>query len=183
MLTVIPSNTVPLVTLMASAIAVMAMATMAWVDIRSFEIDPIALVAVLLASAAAIYLAEGLEGLSTSFLVAVFTAGIAALALWMRPAAIGQGDIGLFGALGLIGGMAYLPLLLVLMLVFASMTSASYSLTRGKRLFRSMFPAALPAMAAAIPIFVTRIGAALLPDGAPAITSKFHIIELIGPWL
>lgn len=63
---------------------------------------------------------------------------------------MGMGDYALYAFMGLVAGVELLPFLVVANGVFSTITAALYSVQRGKRLFRSMFPAAVPGMAAAM---------------------------------
>jgi len=68
------------------------------------------------------------------------------------PARLGRGDIVPVASMGAVTGPALMPMLMVIFLGFCALTSGFYSLQRGKRLFRSAFPAALPAMTALVPV-------------------------------
>ena len=162
-----------------AAISMFAMAGVAWIDVRQFEIHPGLLLAVIAPALAAIVLLEGLAALSWSAAAGALFGGIAFIAASLWPGRIGQGDVGLLGSLGVVGGPELLPILLLLFAVFAVLTSAAYSLARGKRLFRSMIPAALPAMGAAVPVFAARIGSSLWPDGLLGRAPLFNITFII----
>ena len=90
-------------------------------------------------------------------LIAGAVAGMATgLVHVVMPARLGRGDIVLVASMGAVTGTALMPVLMVLFLAFCALTSGVYSLRRGKRLFRSAFPAALPAMFALVPVMVWR---------------------------
>ena len=90
-------------------------------------------------------------------LIAGAVAGIATgIVHVVMPARLGRGDIVLVASMGAVTGTALMPVLMVLFLAFCALTSGVYSLRRGKRLFRSAFPAALPAMTALLPVLVWR---------------------------
>ena len=163
-----------------ATLSVLAMAGVALFDIQRFEIHPGLLLAAVAPALAAIVLMEGFAALSWSAATGVLIGGTAFLAATLWPGRIGQGDIGLLGSLGVVGGPQLLPILLVLFGLFAALTSAAYSLARGKRVFRSMIPAALPAMAAAMPVFAARIGSSVWPDSALAWLPEFYISFIIG---
>ena len=163
-----------------SASCLLAMVGVALFDVQRFEIHPGLLLAVVAPAMAAIVLLEGLAALSLSAATGALLGGTAFLAASLWPGRIGQGDIGLIGSLGVVGGPEFLPLLLLVFTLFAALTSAAYSLARGKRLFRSMFPAALPAMAAAVPVFSGRMGSCLWPDSTLGRLSESYITTIIG---
>ncbi len=150
------------VALCAVALSMASMAAVACRDMRSFEIDPDPLLAATLAALAAVAAAEGLHGLPDSLLAA--SVGWAAVRVVARllPGRIGQGDVWLFAAMGAIAGTGLLPLLLALFAVFAVAAAAAYSWMRGRRMFRSMVPAALPGMAAAAIVLALRVGEPLV---------------------
>ena len=85
--------------------------------------------------------------------VAGITTGIVHVVM---PARLGRGDIVLVASMGAVTGTALMPVLMMVFLGLCALTSGVYSLRRGKRLFRSAFPAALPAMAALVPVLVWR---------------------------
>ena len=137
--------------------ALFAMTVVAWRDYTRFEIEYAALAAATLATAPLILMAGGLSGLFAALVCAVLAGVVTALACYWRPGRIGQGDIWLLAALGFLAGPNHAPLVLALFVIFAVLTAALYSLARGKRLFASMFPAALPGMGAAIAALVLRL--------------------------
>ena len=90
-------------------------------------------------------------------LIAGAVAGIATgIVHILMPARLGRGDIVLVASMGAVTGTTLMPVLMVIFLAFCAVTSGVYSLRRGKRLFRSAFPAALPAMAALVPVLIWR---------------------------
>ncbi len=137
--------------------ALCAMVMVARIDCRCFEINPLWLGILALSGTSAILLAEGLRAFPGSLASAALAGGVTALVRYLRPGRIGQGDIGLLAAMGLLAGPDLLPLVLGLFVIFVLLTSAAWSRARGKRLFGSMIPAALPAMAALAPVFLWRI--------------------------
>ena len=163
-----------------ATLSVLAMAGVALFDIQRFEIHPGLLLAVVAPALATIVLLEGVAAMSWSAAAGALAGGTAFLAACLWPGRLGQGDIGLLGSLGVVGGPEFLPVLLLLFAILAALTSAAYSLARGKRLFRSMFPAALPAMAAAVPVFAARVGAGFWPDSTLARIPKDYITTIIG---
>ncbi len=143
--------------------ALCAMAMVARIDCQRFEIDPLWLGILTLSGTGAILLAEGARAFPGSLAAAALAGGVTVFVRYLRPGRIGQGDIGLLAVMGLLAGPHFLPLVLGLFLIFALLTSAAWSRARGKRLFRSMIPAALPAMAALAPVFLWRIATGVWP--------------------
>ncbi len=149
---------------------VLTFAGMAWVavhDMRSFEIDPDALLAATLSALSVMTAIEGPAGVHDS----LASGTIAGVTAWyvarLLPGRIGRGDVWLFTAMATVSGTALLPLLFSFFFPFAVLTSAAYSISRGKRLFRSMIPAALPGMAAAAVALVWRVGDATADASEP----------------
>ena len=175
-------ESLPLATVAISlaTISLVAMAGVAWIDVRQFEIHPGLLLAAVATALAVIVLLEGVVAMSWSAVAGALLGGTAFIAASLWPDRMGQGDIGLLGCLGVVGGPEFLPVLLLLFVVLAALTSAAYSLARGKPLFRSMFPAALPAMAAAAPVFTVRVGGGLWPDSTLGRLPENYITFLIG---
>ena len=136
----------------------LAMAGVAWRDCTRLEIDFTLLAGVTLCIAPVIWMAGGFDGLFAALVCAGLAGAVTALACFWRPGRIGRGDIWLLAALGFLAGPDHAPLVLGLFVLFAVLTAALYSLSRGKRLFRSMFPAAAPGMAAASAALILRLG-------------------------
>ena len=136
----------------------LAMAGVAWRDCTRLEIDFTLLAGVTLCIAPVIWMAGGFDGLFAALVCAAFAGSVTALACFWRPGRIGRGDIWLLAALGFLAGPDHAPLVLGLFMFFALLTAALYSLSRGKRLFGSMFPAAVPGMGAASAALILRLG-------------------------
>ena len=136
----------------------LAMAGVAWRDCTRLEIDFTLLAGVTLCIVPVIWMAGGFDGLFAALVCAAFAGSVTALACFWRPGRIGRGDIWLLAALGFIAGPDHAPLVLGLFMFFAVLTAALYSLSRGKRLFGSMFPAAVPGMGAASAALILRLG-------------------------
>ena len=141
----------------ALLLALMAMALVVLRDVRIFEID-FALLAIAALNTGVVVLAVDGPGALGGAMASALVIGLitAALCYW-RPGWLGQGDIRLMAFVGLAAGPEHMPVTMVAFLAVAVLTSAAYSLARGKRLFRSMFPAALPAMGAAAIALVLRL--------------------------
>ena len=138
--------------------AALAMVGVAWRDCTRLEIDFTLLAGVTLCSAPVIWMAGGFYGLFAALVCGGLAAAVTALACFWRPGRIGRGDIWLLAAVGFMAGPDHAPLVLALFVLFAVLTAALYSLSRGKRLFGSMFPAAAPGMAAAGAALILRLG-------------------------
>lgn len=152
----------------AAFLALFAMARVACIDIRRLEIDPDWASLAAWAGLAAIIAVEGPDAWPEAVATAAVTGGVAWLAARLRPGRIGQGDIGLFAVLGLLAGPDRILHVMGLVVAFCLAACGTYGLARGKRLFRSAIPAALPFMAALAPVFAWRIASASLPDAVPA---------------
>ena len=141
----------------ALLLALMAMALVVLRDVRIFEID-FALLAMAALNTGVVVLATGGPGALGGAMASALVIGLitAALCYW-RPGWLGQGDIRLMAFLGLAAGPEHMPVTMTAFLAFAVLTSAAYSFARGKRPFRSMFPAALPAMGAAVIALILRL--------------------------
>lgn len=133
----------------ACAVALACMAAVAVRDMRSFEIDPVPLLGAALASLAAACAVEGPSGAAGSLAAAGLAWAVARAVARLLPGRIGGGDVWLFAAMAAAAGIDLMAPMLALFAAFAAAAGAAYSLARGKRLFRSMVPAALPGMAAA----------------------------------
>ncbi len=127
---------------------VFSMLWVAYWDVRTFEINyevlgiaPWCYLAFLIAS-------EG--NLISAIFAGCVMFGVALLIHRVFHQLMGMGDYVLYAFIGLVAGVELLPLLVVANAAFSTLTAAIYSLKRGKRMFRSMFPAALPGMAAAM---------------------------------
>lgn len=133
----------------AAGLALAWMAVVLWRDCTVFEIDFLALAAVVLNVAVVVSLTEGGPGLGAAA-AAGLVAGLVALGCHLaRPSGFGRGDIWLYAAIGFVAGPARIVPVFLALGALALPVSAAYSLRRGKRLFRSPFPMALPGMGAA----------------------------------
>ena len=131
------------------SLALFAMSCVAWHDCRTFEIDYMILLIATLAVLPVIVATEGVLALPGTLVTAVICGGVTWLGQHLRPGKIGMGDIPLMGFIGLVSGPDIAIFALVALVIFSALTSAAYSIRRGKRMFRSMFPMALPGMLAA----------------------------------
>jgi hypothetical protein len=115
---------------------------LALTDMQRFEIDPLALILVT-CGAGVIYLNMGF-GFSAGLGAASLLLSIAVVLRQLRPGSIGEGDLGLFAAMGFLSG----PFVFVFTAVFAGtalLTARAYAIARGKSGIRSSVPAAVPA--------------------------------------
>ena len=125
-------------------------------DVETFEISFAGCGVLTLSGLGLAAAGSGLAGIVDG-LIAGAVAGIATgLVHGFMPARLGRGDIVLVASMGAVTGTALMPVLMVIFLVLCAVTSGFYSLRRGKRLFRSAFPAALLAMTALLPVLVWR---------------------------
>ena len=142
------------------AAALLAMAHIARVDMKTFEIDfaACALLALTgLAAAVVTWNGGNRFGAITDALIAGSVCAAATALVWyVKRSCLGRGDIVLVGTMGAVAGTAFVPHVMTLFLVLTAATSAVYSRRRDKPLFKSAFPAALPGMAALAPVFAWR---------------------------
>lgn len=134
---------------------------LAWVDMRSFEIETPTLI--LLAGAAlsqALLHETGSDLVIRGFAAAAFYGSVLFLTRNVRGfSRIGAGDPPL---IGVVAFMVF-PLLLpwaILAGVLILVTAFLYSMARGKRFLRSMFPAAPPLLGAAVPVYLLQVSGA-----------------------
>lgn len=138
-----------------AALALRAMVVIGLYDVFTFEIHPGLL------GMAALYMVLLILTGGGNLVDALVVAGIFWLvtALFNRMALrIGQGDTWLMGFIGLAAGSGYALPVLVMFALLSLLTAACYSIVCGKRLFRSMFPIALPGMGAALLALILRMG-------------------------
>ena len=155
-------------TVMITLAALLAMAGVAWRDARTFEIDFCLLGVAAFAMSALIAGADAGGGVTRALGLAVAMAGLTLLVHGVRPGHLGAGDIWLMGFIGLAAGPDHILAVLISFGLLGLLTSAVYSRVRGKRLFRSMFPLALPGMGAGLLALILRLGDAgsVPPDAA-----------------
>lgn len=118
-----------------------------YTDAKYFEIDIPAIIALSICLLA-IRVLQGANPLN-NIVAGVIMLCIAALVHRLYHKGFGFGDYYLFAAMGICSGLNLILLLAAANILFAAITSASYSVARGKPLFRSAFPAAIPGVAAA----------------------------------
>ena len=137
--------------------ALFAMILVAWRDCISFEIDFALLGAAALAMASVILITAGPEALPGALVAAAIAATASWIAWRWKPGRLGLGDIRLMGFVGFAAGPDHAVPVLAALCLFCALTAACYSHIRGKKLFRSMFPAALPGMGAAVLALILRL--------------------------
>ena len=153
-----------LILLYCVPVALLLMLRIAVVDLMRWEIETEALVSCALILLPVVLALEGRTALWYSLLAALALYGVAACIMRWFPSRMSHGDVGLFGFLGLVGAWHWLSILLIFFACGAALTSRVYALSRGKGLWgRSLFPAALPAMAAAACVLIWRVRAGLSP--------------------
>ena len=137
-----------------------------WRDLTRFEIDFAALALASLPMLALTLLLSGPEAALAALAVAALFGTLAEAVRRLRPGRMGAGDPWAFAALGLAAGPDHAIVTLLTCSLLCLVTSITWSLRRGKRLFRSMFPAALalvPAMAIAVALRFADAGGVLPP--------------------
>ena len=121
-----------------------AMFMIALGDIKFIEIDFFAM-AIAVFAVLALY-----AGLDINLLSNLLAGGvlllISVIVRFARPRGVGIGDYYLFSFMGFVAGLDHLLLLVILNLLFSVAASLYYSWIRGKRMFKSSFPAAAPGM-------------------------------------
>ena len=147
-LLVLPDFVMTPVIAVVGVATLLAMVRVALYDALTFEIDFAWLGCGALGMVALILLGGG--DLAGALMLAVLMMGAIVLVRAFRPGQLGQGDIWLMGFLGLAAGPDHAFPVLITFGGLSLMTAASYSHIRGKKLFHSMFPAALPGMGAAV---------------------------------
>ena len=137
--------------LLAAAIILAALAALAFIDYRKWEIDP------WISSAAALAaLVLNQDSLVSALLGAAVGAGLAAFMVQMRPRQLGQGDIWLYGLCGLITGIEAFALFAAANSAILLALAACLARKRRRKLRRCSVPAALAACpAAAATLLVT----------------------------
>ena len=137
--------------------ALFTMALVAWHDCRTFEIDFGLLGVAAFSMAGVIAITAGPDALPPALMAAGVAGTITWLARCWKPGRLGQGDIRLMGFVGFASGPQWAVPVLAVFCLFCALTAASSSRARGKRLFASMFPAALPGMGAAALALILRL--------------------------
>lgn len=95
----------------------------------------------------------------------------------LRPAALGQGDIWLFGTAGLVFGVEYSAVGAMLFGLFCVATAWRYARIRGKAFGCSLFPAAVPMVLALIVVLQWRVFSSL-GWGAPRDLLAYGVLLL-----
>ena len=145
-------------------------------DAKHFEIDIPAIIAVGICLLA-IRVLQGANPLN-NIMAAIIMLCIAALVHRLYHKGFGFGDYYLFAVMGLCSGLNLILLLVTANIFFAAITSACYSNARGKPLFKSAFPAAIPGVAAASLCLLVQ---ALMPETTTAYIFGMGILEVSLP--
>ncbi|MXX87997.1 MAG: hypothetical protein F4213_18765 [Boseongicola sp. SB0677_bin_26] len=166
----------------SALLALAAMARIACIDIRSLEIDPDWAAFAAWSGLAAIVFVEGPSAWPEAVAVAALAGGAAWGLARLRPGGIGQGDVALFALAGLVAGADLLAPVMGLLVAFGIVATVAYGLARGKgrRLFLHPVPAALPLMAALMPVFAWRVVSGLLPETVPSVAGGATVVALSG---
>ena len=158
---------------------VLAMGGVAWRDILTFEIDFLLLAVAALAVSAVIVSTQPDSGLTGAIALAAVMAALTLLVHVIRPGQLGRGDIWLMGFIGLAAGPEHIITVLAALTLLSLLTAACYSHIRGKRLFRSMFPLALPGMGAGLLALVLRMRDAATGQGAGDFVSLESRVQIL----
>ena len=153
-------QTGPMVVLLVfcAVTALVAMVCVAWHDVLTFEIEFTKLGEATLAMSCVIGATGGPADLADAAATGLITGGTTWIVVLWTPGRIGWGDIWLMAFLGFAAGPDHAAPVLATFCLFCGLTSAAYSRARGKRLFKSMFPMALPGMGAAMLALALRLG-------------------------
>lgn len=135
----------------------LCLARVVWQDLRRFEIDFAALGGATFAMLSLIVMLDGLTGALDALATGALFGCVADALRRPLPGAMGAGDPPLFAALGVAAGFAYFLPALVACALFSLLAAMVYAHARGKRLFRSMFPAAVALVPAIILALVLRL--------------------------
>lgn len=164
----------------SALLAFFAMARIAWIDMRQFEIDPDWAAIAGWAILGAIITIEGPRAWPSAVGAAVVAYSVVWLATLLLPAHIGAGETRLFALCALALGPGHFPRAMVAVSVFLVVTRVAYGLARGRWRRRCPMPAALPLMAALGPAFVLRMALEIRPDIAPGESWSFAFVLLAG---
>lgn len=110
-------------------------------DVTRFEIDPMAIVTGSVCVVSTI-LALGID-LTSHLAAAIVMFAVSFIVHRLYHRGFGLGDYYLFTFMGLVSGLEHLVMLIVANAIFAALCALYYSHIRGKRMFRSAYPAAL----------------------------------------
>ena len=138
-----------MITMFCALVALFAMLCVAWHDCRTFEIDYAMLAIATVAVLPVIIVTGGLPSVSGALLIAGIFGGATRIAQWLKPGKVGIGDTPMMAFIGFTAGPNEAIPVMAVFVLFCVLTAAAYSIRRGKRLFKSMFPMALPGMVAA----------------------------------
>lgn len=151
----------------SALLALVAMTRVACMDLQRFMIDLDWAELAGWSGLGAIIALEGPDGWARAVGVATLAGGLAWLATRLRPSRFGQGDVAVCAVLGIVSGTHHGPFVMALVIAFILAAVVAYGLARGKGLFGSGIPYALPAMAAAGPAFAWRVAAGIRPESVP----------------
>ncbi len=155
-------------------------------DMARFEIEFAALAMVAL-NGAALNIHLGQSPLEMALGLLIWIVAALAVRIFKTRNALGQGDVYLFAVIGLVAGTGGTPVALLLFVLISLATSYAYARARGRKMARSLTPAALPGGLAIIGILMGRLmGLSLFngfePASAPD-TALGGSILTYGPWV
>lgn len=155
-------------------------------DMARFEIEFAALAMVALNGAAQnIHLGQSPLEMTLGAVIWIMSA--LAVRYFKSRNALGQGDIWLFATIGLIAGIDGTPIALLLFVLMSLATSYAYARARGRKMARSLTPAALPGGLTITLILIGRMMHTSLFDGfgSPSMldTAIAGPILTYGPWI
>lgn len=175
-----PGMTASVLGAASALLALVAMMRVACIDLRCFMIDLDWAELAGWASLGAIIAVEGPGVWPWAVAAGTLAGSVAWLATRLRPGRIGLGDVALCAVLGLVAGPNHAPFVMALVIAFLIAALAAYGLARGKGLFGSGVPYALPAMAALSPAFAWRVASDIWPGSVPQGDEGSVLIALAG---
>ena len=127
-------------------------------DITRFEIHLEVLAIASLAMVGLTVALDGFQAILASLAVATILGFTTDMIRRRRPGSMGGGDPWVFAALGLAGSATHIIPVVIMAGLLSFIVATAYSLARGKRFLRSMFPAAL----ALVPAMLIGVGLQLV---------------------
>ena len=132
-------------------------------DMVRFEIEFAALAMVAL-NGAALNIHLGQSPLEMALGAGIWALAALAVRSLMGRNRLGQGDIWLFAGIGLIAGASGALSAVVLFVILSLATSYAYARARGRKMARSLYPAAIPGVLTILLILMARLVWMQMPD-------------------